>query len=50
MKDGTEHTFRNVTPDDWKEPVFYNEYEILYISYTDEKGKISGSAGRCEGD
>ena len=39
MKDGTEHTFRNVTPDDWKEPVFYNEYEILYISYTDEKGK-----------
>lgn len=39
MKDGKKHTFKNVTPDDWKDPVFYNEYEILYISYTDKNGK-----------
>lgn len=39
MKDGKKHTFKNVNPDDWKDPVFYNEYEILYISYTDKNGK-----------
>ena len=48
LKDGTERTFKNVTPDKWTDPVFYNEYEILYISYTDEKGKTQEAAEDAE--
>lgn len=48
MKDGKEHTFENVTPDDWKDPVFYNEYEILYISYTDKNGKAQEALENAE--
>lgn len=48
LEDGKEHTFENVTPSDWKDPVFYNEYEIFYISYTDKNGKTQEALENAE--
>ena len=39
MEDGTEHTFEDVKPEEWKEPSLYEEYGMFYISYKDANGK-----------
>lgn len=48
LEEGQEHTFENVTLSDWKDPVFYNEYEIFYISYTDKNGKTQEALENAE--
>lgn len=36
---GQVHTFEDVDPAAWKEPVLFNSYEFLYIRYQDAGGK-----------
>ena len=48
LEDGQKHTFENVIPSEWKNPVFYNEYEIFYISYTDKNGKVQEALENVE--
>lgn len=47
-KDGTVHTFEDVTADKWTEPVLTEEYEILYVSFKDENGKDAEAAEKAE--
>lgn len=38
-ENGEEHTFENVEADSWTEPLLYDEYGFLYITYKDAEGK-----------
>jgi hypothetical protein len=47
-ENGDVHVFENVTADQWKEPLLYDQYGILYISYQDENAKEQEAAETTE--